>query len=52
MLVQFSKEIISRNFAAIRDRIAQAAVRSGRGAEAVRLIAVTKYVGLDEIRAL
>jgi len=46
------EEIIRRNLDSIRRRIAEAAERSGRAADAVRLIAVTKYVGLDEIRAL
>lgn len=35
------------NLNRVRERIAQAAARSGRGAEAVRLIAVTKYVDLE-----
>lgn len=43
---------IAANLAEIRRRIAAAAARSGRAPDAVRLIAVTKYVGLEEIRAL
>jgi PLP dependent protein len=43
---------IAENLANIRQRIAQAAARSGRPAEAVRLVAVTKFAGLDEIRSL
>ena len=43
---------IAENLAAVRDRIAQAAARSGRTADAVRLVAVTKYVGPDLIRPL
>ena len=43
---------IADNLTAVRERIAAAAARSGRAAEAVRLVAVTKYVGLDEIHAL
>jgi pyridoxal phosphate enzyme (YggS family) len=43
---------IAENLAAIRDAIASAAVRSGRTADAVRLVAVTKYVGPDLIRPL
>ncbi len=43
---------ISQNVAAIRERIATAAARSGRCAEDVRLVAVTKYVGPEEIHAL
>lgn len=44
--------IIERNHAAIRDRMAAAARRAGRSAESVRLVAVTKTVGVDAIRAL
>jgi pyridoxal phosphate enzyme (YggS family) len=43
---------IAENLAAVRNRIAAAAVRSGRSPGDVRLVAVTKYVGLDEIAAL
>lgn len=46
------RQIIADNVARIRQRIAAAAARSGRSADAVKLIAVTKYVGLDEIAAL
>ncbi len=45
-------QIIADNVARIRERIAVAAQRSGRSADAVKLIAVTKYVGLEEITAL
>lgn len=43
---------IARNLTAIRRRIADAAGRSGRDPASVRLIAVTKTVGMAEIRAL
>jgi pyridoxal phosphate enzyme (YggS family) len=43
---------ISRNVAHVRRRIAEAAVRSGRQARDVTLVAVTKYVGPAEIAAL
>ncbi len=43
---------IAENVAEIRGRIAAAAARAGHPAEDVRLVAVTKYVGLAEIRAL
>jgi PLP dependent protein len=43
---------IADNVAAIRQRIAEAAARSRRGADAVRLVAVTKYVGPPEVEAL
>ena len=43
---------IAENVAEIRGRIAEAAVRSGRPPADVLLLAVTKYVGPEEIRAL
>ncbi len=43
---------VARNLAGIRRRIAEAAARAGREAASVRLIAVTKTVGLGEIQAL
>jgi pyridoxal phosphate enzyme (YggS family) len=44
--------VIQANLESVRRRIAAAAERSGRAPERVRLVAVTKTVGLDEIRAL
>lgn len=43
---------IMQNLADVRGRMAAAAERSGRHADEVKLVAVTKYVGLEEIRAL
>lgn len=43
---------IAENFVKVKSRIASAAERAGRGAETVRMIAVTKTVGIDEIRTL
>lgn len=43
---------IAENLACVRQRIAAAATRAGRAAGDVRLVAVTKYVGPDEIAAL
>ena len=43
---------IAENVARVRRRIAEAAVRSGRTAEGITLVAVTKYVGPAEVRAL
>lgn len=43
---------IAENVAETRQRIATAAARAGRPADAVTLVAVTKYVGVDEIRAV
>ncbi|HLA83380.1 MAG TPA: YggS family pyridoxal phosphate-dependent enzyme [Thermoguttaceae bacterium] len=44
--------VIAENLAEVRGRIAEAAARAGRGGDAIKLVAVTKYVGEDEIRAL
>ena len=43
---------IAENLAEVRHRIAEAAAASGRNADQVTLVAVTKYVGEAEIRAL
>jgi pyridoxal phosphate enzyme (YggS family) len=43
---------IAENVAAVRGRIAAAAARSGRRGEQISLVAVTKYVGVAEVRAL
>ena len=43
---------IAQNVAEVRGRIADAAARAGLAADSVLLLAVTKYVGLEEIRAL
>ena len=43
---------IAENVARIRGRIADAARRSGRSADAVTLVAVTKYVSADTVRSL
>jgi hypothetical protein len=45
-------ETVKRNLKSVLRRIASAAERSGRAPEDVRLIAVTKTVGTDEIQAL
>lgn len=45
-------ERIADNVAQVRGRIAEAARRSGRSADDVTLVCVTKYVGDDETRAL
>ena len=43
---------IAENVAGVHRRIAEAARRSGRRADEITLLAVTKYVGVDEVRAL
>ena len=45
-------EILADNIARVRERMATAAQRSGRAADEITLVAVTKYVGVDETRAL
>jgi len=45
-------ERIAANLARVRERIAAAARKTGRDAGGITLVAVTKSVGLDEIRAL
>ncbi len=45
-------QTIRTNLAEVRGRIADAARRSGRAADAIELVAVTKFVGDAEIRAL
>lgn len=47
-----TREIIERNLIRIRKRIEVAANSSGRRAEEIRLVAVTKSVGLDQIQSL
>ena len=47
-----ARERILANLREVRERIAQAARRSGRSADAVRLVAVTKTVPTDTIRVL
>lgn len=47
-----SRDTIERKLSAIRQRIAEAAERAGRSADEVTLIAVTKTVGVEEVRAL
>ena len=48
----FRPSVIRANLESVRRRVAAAAERAGRAPESVRLVAVTKTVGLDEIRAL
>jgi hypothetical protein len=50
--MELAPERILANLREVRDRIAAAAARSGRSAETVRLVAVTKTVGEDVIRVL
>ena len=47
-----SRTRLQSNLENVHRRIAAAAARSGRPATAIRLVAVTKYVGLPTIRAL
>ena len=45
-------ERIQRNLEALKERISAAAKRSGRASEAVRMVAVTKTVGIEDARGL
>lgn len=45
-------EIIARNLAAVRANIAAACARVGRPSGAITLVAVSKYVGIEEIAVL
>jgi len=47
-----TKARIERNLRRIRDRIAAACARTGRPADGVRIVAVTKSVEMDTIKAL
>jgi PLP dependent protein len=50
--MEIAPERVLANLREVRDRLAAAAARSGRPAEAVRLVAVTKTVGEDLVRVL
>ncbi len=45
-------ETLKDRYAEVKDRIARAAQRAGRGPDSVRLVAVTKYTGAEEVREL
>ncbi|HYF51087.1 MAG TPA: YggS family pyridoxal phosphate-dependent enzyme [Planctomycetota bacterium] len=47
-----SPDVLRRNLKRVQERIAAAAARAGRRPEDVRLVAVTKYTGVEQIRAL
>ncbi len=44
--------VVAENLQSVQERVAEAAVRSGRSPDEVRLVAVTKYVSSDVIRHL
>jgi PLP dependent protein len=50
-MADFSPKI-TENLARIRDKVAEAAAKSGRPSDAVTLVAVTKYASLDDVRSL
>jgi PLP dependent protein len=50
--VPVDSERLSRNLAAVRSRMAAAAVKSGRTIQSVKLVAVTKTVDVAEVRIL
>ena len=47
-----SLEVLRRNLASVRGRMAAAAARVSRKPEDIRLVAVTKYTGVETLRAL
>jgi PLP dependent protein len=49
---QISPEQMAANLARIQTKIVEAAAKAGRRSQDVKLIAVTKYVGVSEVRAL
>ncbi|MGD0091294.1 MAG: hypothetical protein ABSE73_15360 [Planctomycetota bacterium] len=49
---QITAERLQRNLGQVRARMAEAAAKAARPAAAVKLVAVTKTVGLAEIRRL
>lgn len=51
-MLAHAQDRLAANLAAVRERIARAAERTGRTAESVRLIAVTKSAGLEAVEAL
>jgi pyridoxal phosphate enzyme (YggS family) len=44
------KTALEENYRRVRDRIGEAALRSGRRPESVRLVGVTKKIGVDRVR--
>ncbi len=48
--ILYGEKMVKDNLAHVRKRIAQAANRAGRGPESVKLIAVTKEAGLEQIK--
>ena len=49
---QFADDVLQENLASVRQRVEQAAVKSGRQACDVRLIGVTKYIDAQATRQL
>jgi len=47
-----SPEALRRNLERVRNRIAAAAARASRNPDTIRLVAVTKYTGVEQVRAL
>ncbi|MEQ8210951.1 MAG: YggS family pyridoxal phosphate-dependent enzyme [Lacipirellulaceae bacterium] len=47
-----SPQIIADNYRRVQDRVAEAAQAAGRDADEVKIVAVSKYVGIEETAAL
>ena len=45
-------EMLQRNLKRVREHISAAALKAGRNTNDIKLVAVTKYVGVAEIKAL
>lgn len=45
-------QIIADNYRRVQERVAEAALAAGRGADEVKIVAVSKYVGVSETAAL
>ena len=47
-----ARDVIERNLEEVRRRISEAALRAGRAPDSIRLVAVVKTVGIEEIQTL
>src|SRR5688572_12421134 len=43
---------LKQRYASVRERVAEAARRSGRSPESIMVVAVTKYAAMDQVREL
>ena len=52
LFTMIDETTIRRNLSSVRKRIQDAAVRAGRDPRDIRLVAVTKTVGVEEVKTL